>query len=129
MGWCHGSGFGFWTESAAPEQANSSGPANATAKVEFHVEDVSPRQLAAMTSPGTKNVLLALYSPNLPKWQNFSSTLSQLAEHFSSNTSNFKVVKANCRDHPVCRRCSASVSRLSAARWLSSFVLDPARSL
>ena len=46
-------------------------------------------------------MFLALYSPNLPKWQNFSSTLSLLGERFAGNDSKLLVVKGNCREHPV----------------------------
>ena len=77
--------------SAAPEP---------TLKPEFQVTDISPRNLDKLVRSG-KNVFLALYSPNLPKWQNFSSTLSLLGERFAGNDSKLLVVKGNCREHPV----------------------------
>ncbi len=43
----------------------------------------------------------ALFSPLLPKWANFSIVLSDIAEHFSGNSSGLVTLKGNVRFHPV----------------------------
>lgn len=48
-----------------------------------------------------KSVLVAFFAPGLPKWVNFTSTLSSLAEELNVNGSALAIVKANCREHPV----------------------------
>lgn len=65
-----------------------------------NIVNVTPKNLTNLLGKG-KNVLVTLYTPGLPKWQNFSVILSSLAEEFSGNDSNLILVKANCREYPV----------------------------
>ncbi len=66
----------------------------------LYVQDVSPRNVTKYTN-GTKTTLLALFSPMLPKWANFSVVLSEVALHFSKGDSELQVLKGNCRVSPV----------------------------